>query len=167
MKTQKSNLEHESVIISWILNKKKKTPDIENKFSKEYCKKEDEKKKKCNQIIWRLFFPSLPPLLFPQSLEKRNLFLPSSLNWMQFIASTKLVFHRPWQPMRICLLSVASGANMQKVAAGRRDSVKGRREGKAGRHSPESIHDRGRERWVFTHRNMAARDVKGGEKKVI
>lgn len=51
---------------------------------------------------------------------------------MQFIAFLKLVFHRPWQPMRICLLTVASGANMQKVAAGRRDSVKGRKEGKLG-----------------------------------
>lgn len=56
MKTQKSNLEHESVIISWILNKKKKTPDIENKFSKEYCKKEDEKKKMQPNYL-EAFFP--------------------------------------------------------------------------------------------------------------
>lgn len=32
-----------------------------------------------------------PPFL--QTSEKRNLFLPSSLNWMQFIASPKLIFH--------------------------------------------------------------------------
>lgn len=102
---------------------------------------------------------------FLQSLENRNLFLPSSLNWMQFIASTKLVFHRPWQPMRICLLSVASGANMQKVAAGRRDSVKGRREGKAGGHSPESIHDRARERWVCLLIEIWPLGMSKGERK--
>lgn len=33
------------------------------------------------------FFP------FLQTSENRNLFLPSSLNWMQFIASPKLIFH--------------------------------------------------------------------------
>lgn len=60
---------------------------------------------------------------------------------MQFIASLKLVFHQPWQPMRICLLGVASGANMQKVAAGRRDWVKTRGLESWGTRSPKSIHD--------------------------
>lgn len=40
------------------------------------------------QKLSRGFFP------FLQTSEKRNLFPPSSLNWMQFIASPKLIFHR-------------------------------------------------------------------------
>lgn len=63
------------------------------------------------------------PFSFFSLRKRRNLFLPSSLNWMQFIAFPKLVFHRQWQPMRICLLNVASGANMRKVAGG--DAVGG------------------------------------------
>lgn len=43
--------------------------------------------KKMEQKLSRGFFP------FLQTSEKRNLFLPSSLNWMQFIASPKLIFH--------------------------------------------------------------------------
>lgn len=43
--------------------------------------------KKMEQKLSRGFFS------FLQTSEKRNLFLPSSLNWMQFIASPKLIFH--------------------------------------------------------------------------
>lgn len=43
--------------------------------------------KKMEQKLSRGFFP------FLQTSEKKNLFLPSSLNWMQFIASPKLIFH--------------------------------------------------------------------------
>lgn len=44
-------------------------------------------KKRWNRNYLGSFFPFLP------TSEKRNLFLPSSLNWMQFIASPKLIFH--------------------------------------------------------------------------
>lgn len=92
------------------------------KFSKEYFAK---KNKRWRWNYLEASFPSPPrfSLLFLQSSKKRNLFLPSSLNWMQFIAFPKLVFHRQWQPMHICLLNVASGANMRKVAGG--DAVRG------------------------------------------
>lgn len=43
--------------------------------------------KKMEQKLSRGFFP------FLQTSEKINLFLPSSPNWMQFIASVKLIFH--------------------------------------------------------------------------
>lgn len=68
MKTQKSNLEHESMIISWILNKKKKTPNIENKFSKEYCKK-----KKMQPNYLEAFFPAFLHFSF-LSLWKREIY---------------------------------------------------------------------------------------------
>lgn len=63
-------------------------------------------------------------LVFFRLQKKRNLFLPSSLNWMQFIASPKLIFHWLAGSMghgRQCVsarLPMASGANMWKLARG-------------------------------------------------
>lgn len=114
---KKSYLNTEAQIVTQILNEYIQ----EGHFQKNILPK---KIKGGDEIIWRPRFPPHPFFLFfLQSSKKRNLFLPSSLNWMQFIAFSKLVFHRQWQPMRICLLNVASGANMRKMTGG--DAVRG------------------------------------------
>lgn len=73
------NMKRQSIVetYNYFMNSNNTKKDISKKFSH----------KKMEQKLSRGFFP------FLQTSEKRNLFLPSSLNWMQFIASPKLIFH--------------------------------------------------------------------------